>query len=400
MTEHTTKIFFFYTILALVLTLLYLSNIIGFIPSAPTSLKILGLTVCFIFCIRKNIRIYWPVFSLLVYIAFNLLCLQPDSVFRPFDRFFSFTILLAIISPLFQNRHFVAFRKECFKFTILICTTLCIASFFAYFMGINMARNEAGDILEYAEYAGAFGGFTKHSMLLAPISGVACCFLLTSYLVKKKIIYFILLLFAIGAVLFAASRSAFAAVICALSVILFINANSKKTFLKWTFIICFLGGVSFPFWSHGLDRLKMEQDNNTELGTFGSRTQKYGSRIREFTQSPIIGIGFSTVDPNGDDLYQRETGTVEPGSSWLAVLSMTGIIGFFFISFLFFDSYKIVAGYGDLFQKSLAAGILTFFLIHMIAEGYIYASGSPLAYILWLAIGYAVDTKYKYSHDF
>ena len=240
MTEHTTKIFFFYTILALVLTLLYLSNIIGFIPSAPTSLKILGLTVCFIFCIRKNIRIYWPVFSLLVYIAFNLLCLQPDSVFRPFDRFFSFTILLAIISPLFQNRHFVAFRKECFKFTILICTTLCIASFFAYFMGINMARNEAGDILEYAEYAGAFGGFTKHSMLLAPISGVACCFLLTSYLVKKKIIYFILLLFAIGAVLFAASRSAFAAVICALSVILFINANSKKTFLKWTFIICFL----------------------------------------------------------------------------------------------------------------------------------------------------------------
>ena len=43
---------------------------------------------------------------------------------------------------------------------------------------------------------------------------------------------------------------------------------------------------------------------------------------------------------------------------------------------------------------ALLCGVLTLFFVHMFAEGYIFAGGSFLAFMLWLTVGVATDSKY------
>ncbi len=50
----------------------------------------------------------------------------------------------------------------------------------------------------------------------------------------------------------------------------------------------------------------------------------------EFESSPLIGVGFDAIDLNLSSAsggYDKDSGMVESGSSWLIILSMTGLIG-------------------------------------------------------------------------
>lgn len=92
------------------------------------------------------------------------------------------------------------------------------------------------------------------------------------------------------------------------------------------------------------------------------------------------------------------TGIIEPGSSWLAILSMTGIAGFaFFMTLLFSTVSKLYA----LFKEDnddwalLHLGILAVFAIHFIAEGYVFSGGGALCFLFWFFFGCA----YSYARD-
>jgi len=114
--------------------------------------------------------------------------------------------------------------------------------------------------------------------------------------------------------------------------------------------------------------------------------------MAEFASSPIIGIGFQTVSLTGSDSPNRR-GNIEPGSSWLAVLSMTGIVGLCFVLIIFYRAWH-VSKYVNNNNTILFQGLLLFMSIHMLVEGYIYAGGSFLCMLLWLIIGVSVDNRY------
>lgn len=124
---------------------------------------------------------------------------------------------------------------------------------------------------------------------------------------------------------------------------------------------------------------------------FASRQNNWDQRIEEFKENPWFGVGFGAVDMGDDNITSiSEGGTVETGSGWLLVLSMTGILGFslFVVFFVkaFKKTYRMVK-YKYVEPYCLFGALLALFSVHMIAEGYSLAAGGLLFFNLWLLLG-------------
>ncbi|MDP2455208.1 MULTISPECIES: hypothetical protein [unclassified Kaistella] len=95
--------------------------------------------------------------------------------------------------------------------------------------------------------------------------------------------------------------------------------------------------------------------------------------------------------------FDSDSGKVEPGSSWLALLSMTGIAGFILIVFIFLSALiYLFKNKNDYIISGILGSLLLFFMIHMSAEGYILAAGSLLFFYIWLLLG-VIEGYKKYQ---
>lgn len=91
--------------------------------------------------------------------------------------------------------------------------------------------------------------------------------------------------------------------------------------------------------------------------------------------------------------YNPNSGVLEPGTSWLAIFSMTGVIGFVLFMMIFVKSISRV-WHSKIKERSLLLGILFMLAFHWLFEGYIIAGGSPFCFISWLTMGVCYDSKY------
>lgn len=157
--------------------------------------------------------------------------------------------------------------------------------------------------------------------------------------------------------------------------------------------------LTFPLWERAADGVIKKQEGNVKAGSqFNSRGSKWDARIEEFAGSPVFGVGFSAQDPDGKDEYDKRNGTIEPGSSWLAVLSMTGAVGFVLIVLMLVFPLFYLRDNPNPFN-ALLLGLLVFFFLSFIAEGYIFAGGNPLCFIAWLVFGCANDAREGYFEE-
>ena len=106
----------------------------------------------------------------------------------------------------------------------------------------------------------------------------------------------------------------------------------------------------------------------------------------------VVCMLFSSASVN---VFAAELGmngeTIESGSSWLSVLSMTGIIGFLIIMRIYSKSVISAYKFG---KDPLLISILTLLSVNMFTEGYIFFGGSFLAFLFWITIGVCSDKKY------
>jgi O-antigen ligase len=137
-------------------------------------------------------------------------------------------------------------------------------------------------------------------------------------------------------------------------------------------------------------------------GLNNSREELWMARLSEFEASPIFGVGVgmgmvSDRVSDWDGVVVDASGKVniEPGSSYLAVLSMTGLFGAIGVLLLLFSVFKKLRRRrtndhvdSDLFEYLAISG---FFVIHMVAEGYIFSEGHQLCLLLWLCLGCLFD---------
>lgn len=329
----------------------------------------------------------------IVFIPLSILLAQPNPVFRSELRFVLFLLLFIVASPFNKSIKARQFRSKVIKGVFVCCAVISIASFFCYFLGINMMRNTySGELMDYyvENKAGTFSGITTQSMLLAPISGIgalACCY---AQMKTHKKFFWVLAAMCMGSLLFAASRSALMATLAGIGALFFYFSNKVPRQVRRIITVLVFLLITNPLWNSALEGIT-EKNQGTEISegvNVDSRQEKWRIRIEEWKDSPIWGIGFVAVSDR--DNYGPTTGVIEPGTSWLAVLSMTGIVGFLLFCRIFYRALK-----NSLFRRTpegaLLGGALVLVGVHMIAEGHVFSAGSYLCFLVWLIIGCATD---------
>lgn len=381
----------------MIVAVLMVSKVLGFL-SLPADIISYGLIIGIaVYNLKAGCKFDALTAAFVIYIPISLMIITgPDPIFRAWQRFVLFIFLVVAVSPLVKNPKARDFRLRLFKGTVLCCAAIGVISFCCYFVGINFMRSTwDGSELNYTVMTtGTFGGLTSHSMLLAPISGIGaltCIYLANVY---QKRIFWIGAAMCLGSVLFAASRSTLAATLVGACIYFLCSSKGLGKNMKRIAGLVVIIAVTSPLWGSALDGIRAKNDAKTAIASsttagvnLGTRELKWKIRIDEWESSPLFGVGFCSVSK--EDAVSAG-GKIEPGSSWLAVLSMTGAIGFILFCLLYFRACKISISPHERLG-ALIGGILVIFGVHMIAEGYIYSAGSFLCYMVWLTIGCATD---------
>ncbi|MCH5327987.1 MAG: O-antigen ligase family protein [Coprobacter sp.] len=359
-----------------------------FFPADTASYGVFIIVTCMV--LRHKMELNPLCVLFLFYIPVALFLADPAPVFKSWLRYGLFALVYIAVSPLVVNEYAQELRMRLFKGVLICCIAISAISFICYFLGINMMRNTytGAVMLDYqTNTAGTFGGITSQSMLLGPISGVAA--IVCTYLaMNRNKIFWVLVVMCGGSVLFAASRSSLIATLIGEIVLFYfstenIGRNMKRIILAILFLL-----VSNPLWNGALEGIMAKNKGSIYEGiNTDSRTSKWNMRIEEWKDSPLYGIGFCTVSDR-DNIGLN--GMIEPGSSWLAVLSMTGTVGFLLFGFIFYKAARNALDFRTP-EGALSGGILMMLGAHMLAEGYVFSGGSFLCFLVWLSIGCASD---------
>ncbi len=371
----------------IIFSLIIVWPIVGFLPAMPQPVLYAALGAVSFWSLQNTKHFCVPILVLILYIPLEIILSNAPAFFNPWMRFVLFAFVLLSLSSLCESPKLIAFRKKVFRLLIIWCTILSVGSFIARFLGINYMENYWAHSIEAI---GIFGGLTNHSMILGPISGISFIYLVYRYFLTRRWLLLVLAGSCAACVMFSASRAAFYATIFGTLVLIYIFTRYSKSYIKYIFLFVVLGVGSYPFWGDTYNDTIVAKNKGgiTEIST-RSRDYKWANRMREFELSPLVGVGFSCVDMRSRSDY-TDQGTVETGSSWYSVLSMTGIIGAAIMLWILIKTAKnIIRKKGA--EIAVLSAILVFFIISMIAEGYIFAGGNFLCMLFWLTLGRAYD---------
>lgn len=361
-----------------------LSKAIPGVPSFPDVVYYGSFLVCFIWMIfRGGMQVSGKYLFFISAVLFSVWLNDIPSFFKVWFRILAFFSIVFVVGPFFMNDRLILMRKLLFIRTLLVLRWMVLFSFLLKFIAPDMVTGDTG-----------FNGLTNQSMLLSPLAGICVLYgLYRFYLFEtntercKEMIYtgvsFLVLMLA-------GSRGALAATL--VGVVFFYLRLYKHRIGKLVqtglVFLLLLASTSVIWWPY-TERLRGKMDTSEDAGsvTF-SRDGLWEDRLNEFSAFPVFGVGFASYNLDyiqSEHSINREHGTIEPGSSWLFLLSSLGLYGFF--SFLLPVSSVLYVLYKDTatgLNGGLVASVLVLFVVHMLIEGYIVASGAYLCFLFWL----------------
>lgn len=381
---------------ALLIALLVVWRLVGGTPQIPAVAVIIAYTICLVYYVSTKPRVDALSLSFLGLLLLALILSSPDEVFRSELRFGLFCLVFLVASSLLMSADIRYTHRQALIFVCRICVVLSVVSFFCYFLGINMMTSQytdSGYIEDYENALGGFSGLFIHSMVLGPMASISAIYAFDKALRNRKTVYWLLWVLCVGAVFLAASRAAVFALLVSLAVVLYSLRKSEKIG-NAVLILAIVFSIMLPSAGFITSRVLEKQRQREELGRglFDSRDDKISYRLQEFWEHPLQGVGFAAIDPTLGDEFNPATGTIEPGSSWLCVLSMSGLLGF--IPFLII----VMRAWLNLIKAKkrestfyLIEGMFVFFAIHLLFEGYLFSAGNPLCLFVWLVIAGASE---------
>lgn len=349
---------------------------------------LIGVFILLVFLGKKksiNYFMVWLVFAGFISILLN----EIPTFFRPYERLIAFVLVSGLIGPMLRSNVLQAFRQRLFITINAILVVMVILSFLGIAAGLPSMVGRGG-----------FAGLFSHSMILGPMAAIAMLVTINwaNQTNSNKKHWMFLTIAAIAFVTCVATGSR-AALLAGVAGVLFfyykINQGRLTRYARVIIVIAVIGIFSFPLWESYTERLISKMAYGEQQGdALFTRAKLWETRLIEFKSSPIIGVGFAAVDTNISIKFDKTKGSVEPGSSWLAVLSMTGLLGF--IPFLWLTLRYIGYVFRDKSNRKNSAflgGILFLLIVHMMAEGYVLSAGSGLFFYFWLAMGITEQTK-------
>lgn len=391
-------------LIAFILAISLLIQISGFFYWFPQKKYLyyisLGLSFLYMFIggVKFNLRII--LFLIILYI--NVLLLPIDPIFKSGQRLLFYTVILYVFSPLLKTKKAIIFRHFLFKYLIIGLIPLVLGSLICFFLGINLMAYNRGELTDgqieaFSDFeinGGLFSGLLIHSMILGPVAAILSIIFFAYYTKHKNNIWLVMFLISSFSVIVSASRSAVLALILPILYLLLKENNKFYYFRKFIIVGC-LGMVFLsPYIERAATGIINKQKTRIEArnGKINSRDNKFQARINEFIESPILGIGFASIDKRYD-VYNPSNGNIEPGTSHLAVLSMTGLFGFILYIIILSKAYYSV-NYLRNYRGSILSGLFICFILHMFFEGYIFGSGSFLCAFFWLVISQCYEYKF------
>lgn len=373
-------------ILFWILFIASLSKAIPLFPSIPEVFYYGSFLTCFIwFIFRGGMRISWKYLFFISAILVSVWLNDIPALFRVWFRVISFFSLVFIIGPFFINDYLVRLRRLLFIRSLLVLRLVILFSFLLKFIAPDIVMGKSG-----------FTGLTNHSMLLSPLAGICMLYgIYRFYLSDTRLRRYIEMMY-VGVsflvIILAGSRGALAATL--VGVVFFYVRLYKYRIGQLVKIVLFFSllvlSTSSLWWSY-TERIREKMDSSENIGSLtSSRDGLWEDRIREFKAFPVFGVGFASYNLNyiqSEHSINLQSGTVEPGSSWLFLLSSLGLYGF--LSFLLPIIYLIYMLYKDSgtgLNGGLVGSVMTLFSVHMLVEGFVIASGSYLCFLLWLSL--------------
>lgn len=251
------------------------------------------------------------------------------------------------------------------------------------------------------EFTIDFSGFTCHPMWLSAACGIGLIFFTywMNYLWNKgKKIYALLILplmfLTLQTLVWGGSRSALGiSIVASLLLVWLSNKNIGKTFIIFG-AFAIMASIITPIILGDSERMQTKQGGFNLVDEKGnnSRTALWNARIKEFSTSPIWGIGFG-VTGTGDN---ARSGRSETGSGWLTVLSQTGLIGFILSILLLKRALLPLKLLRNNPHMALYTALLIFMSLHTLFEAYIFQSGWYLCFVFWLTISILDDYRKFY----
>ena len=365
-----------------------LSILVYFVPGLEKILATFKYAIFLlpILYLLKGFYLEWRMLLVIIIFLITILINSIDPIFQAEYRLISWSLLIFAVGPFVFNEYLQNFRRKLLNTLLYTFMIMGSISFIWWILGLpSLGR-------------GHFTGLFTHSMLLAPISSIGSIFAISNFIslnnIKFKFIFIFLFVSNFISLLLSASRGALAGTIIILIVFLiFSKIKFKKTLILLSIII---GFFSLQFINLNLSNNDITQ-KIANRGTDNTRAELWNDRLLEFSSNPIFGVGFAAQDLKLNGRIGKganDSGSVEPGSTYLMILSMTGLIGLSSLLILF---SKYLGKFKEL-KYSLdnpTMLIFLFFLIHFISEGYLYSSGSLMAFTFWLLIGATYPNNYN-----
>jgi O-antigen ligase len=300
-------------------------------------------------------------------------------------------LALLFFSPALRSRKLTQFRAYIWKNICWVFIFITLVSIPIY-LGIFSVPQ--------LYFKNGNAGVTSHAMLFGPIAGVSAIILFIHSLLKGKVTLFILSLLSIWMVYTSESRVALSATLLGIIFLIVLTWSRNKSNLFKGILIFITIATLYMSFGMFLEYLGMVDDSNlfeTKGLEIDSREKLWNDRIYEFSSSPLLGLGIgmgSDFENGNIGQGSKFTGVVEPGSSYLAILSMTGLLGFISLMLpLLIDLFVFLKARNRLPESDfLEISCVGFFLlIHGVAEGWIYAPGGIICVLFWLWWGRLFD---------
>ncbi len=323
-------------------------------------------------------------FGLLLLGATGASLLHCDRFDFAWPRWLGWVLLVWSIGPITLTRFHIQFRGALFRHLNRLFLWCTIASFAWWLLGLpNLGRGTYYHT-----------GVMWQSTLLAPIAAIVAVRALCNAVFKNSHRSYVIFLIGLMTCTLAASRAALAALGAAIAAILIVRLKRDPIVAMAAAlpIAAFAGFLALPMLLGDSSSSHISASLQRK-GLVHSREGHWQDRLDEFRSSPWLGVGFASAW-EATKGFDENSGAVETGSSYIAMLSMTGLSGIIAFGLLMSNLLRRFWVQRTRLTQEVhlqVAGMTAFWLVHLGAEGYIYASGSVLGLSFWSWMGCVHD---------
>jgi len=295
-------------------------------------------------------------FLLLFWLFVTIRSLFAENIILSFKSSFTYIRFIILILAIdFFLRKSDKFIKQIGFFFIFFIFFICFDAYIQFFLGKNLL---GFPIYNPDKLNGIFNHRGVLGSYLSRLFPLLICFMLLIYNVEKNKFIYIFLILLVSSVVFLSGSRASLVMTCIFLIFIFLFLNPLRKYLILTLLIVSLllvtvgkynKKIEHAFYYQLLDPIKTIFDNKVDTEIFNEQknfyifTKVYHSHYltawNMFKDNKIFGQGsvmYRELCSKKEFYVNIYSCTTHPHNFYIQMLAENGIIGFFFISFIFF----------------------------------------------------------------